>query len=29
VSALDPTHAPAPQDMTKVQVPHQGDFHFA
>jgi hypothetical protein len=29
VSALDPTHAPAPQDMTKVQVPYQGDFHFA
>jgi hypothetical protein len=29
VSPLDPTHAPAPQDMTKVQVPHQGDFHFA
>ena len=30
VSALDPNHATAPQDMTKVQLPHhQGDFHFA
>jgi hypothetical protein len=29
VNTLDPTHAPAPQDMTKVQAPYQGDFHFA
>jgi VCBS repeat-containing protein len=30
VSALDPNHASALQDMTKVQLPHhQGDFHFA
>jgi hypothetical protein len=29
VSALDPTHAPEPQDMTKVQVPYQNDFHLA
>src|SRR5262249_41889692 len=30
VSALDPNHATAPQDMIKVQLPHhQGDFHFA
>ena len=30
VSALDPNHATALQDMTKVQLPHhQGDFHFA
>src|SRR5262249_23835354 len=30
VSALDPNHATAPQDMTKVQLSHQhGDFHFA
>jgi hypothetical protein len=30
VSALEPNHATAPQDMTKVQFPHhQGDFHFA
>jgi len=30
VSALDPNHATAPQDMTQVQLPHhQGDFHFA
>jgi hypothetical protein len=29
VSPLDPNHAIAPQDVTKVQVPHQGDFHFA
>ena len=30
VSMLDPNHATAPQDMTKVQLPHhQGDFHFA
>jgi hypothetical protein len=30
VSALDPNHGTAPQDMTKVQLPHhQGDFHFA
>jgi hypothetical protein len=30
VSTLDPNHATAPQDMTKVQLPHhQGDFHFA
>jgi hypothetical protein len=29
-STLDPNHATAPQDMTKVQLPnHQGDFHFA
>jgi len=29
VSALDPNHATAPQDMTKVQLPHhQGDFHL-
>jgi VCBS repeat-containing protein len=30
VSALDPNHTTAPQDMTKIQLPHQhGDFHFA
>jgi hypothetical protein len=29
VSTLDPNHATAPQDMTKVQLPYQGDFHFA
>jgi len=30
VSTLDPNHGTAPQDMTKVQLPHhQGDFHFA
>jgi hypothetical protein len=29
VSALDPNHATASQDMTKVQPHHQGDFHFA
>jgi hypothetical protein len=30
VSALDPNHTTAPQDMTKVQLPHHyGDFHFA
>jgi hypothetical protein len=30
VSTLDPNHATAPQDITKVQLPHhQGDFHFA
>jgi hypothetical protein len=30
VGALDPNHAAAPQDMTKVQLPyHHGDFHFA
>jgi len=30
VIALDPNHGTAPQDMTKVQLPHhQGDFHFA
>jgi hypothetical protein len=30
VSPLDPNHATAPQDMTKVQLPHHhGDFHFA
>ena len=29
-SALDLNHGTAPQDMTKVQLPHhQGDFHFA
>jgi hypothetical protein len=29
VSALEPNHATAPQDMTKVQLPHhQGDFHL-
>ena len=29
-SMLDPNHATAPQDMTKVQLPyHHGDFHFA
>jgi len=29
VGALDPNHT-APQDMTKVQLPHHhGDFHFA
>jgi hypothetical protein len=28
--ALDPNHTTAPQDMTKVQLPHHhGDFHFA
>jgi hypothetical protein len=29
VNTLDPTHGTAPQDMTKVQAPYQGDFHFA
>jgi hypothetical protein len=29
VSALDPNHATASQDMTKVPPHHQGDFHFA
>jgi len=29
VSTLDPNHATAPQDMTKVLPHHQGDFHFA
>src|SRR5262249_7430850 len=30
VGMLDPTTATAPQDMTKVKLPHQrGDFHFA
>jgi hypothetical protein len=30
VSTLDPNHATAPQDMTKVQLPHHhGDFQFA
>jgi hypothetical protein len=29
VSMLDPNHATATQDMTKVQPHHQGDFHFA
>src|SRR5262249_35744342 len=30
VSPLDPNHTTAPQDMTKVQLPHHhGDFHFA
>jgi hypothetical protein len=30
VSALDPNHGTAPQDMANVQLPHhQGDFHFA
>src|SRR5262249_29970457 len=30
VNPLDPNHATAPQDMTKVQLPHHhGDFHFA
>jgi hypothetical protein len=30
VGALDPNHTTAPQDMTKVQLPHHhGDFHFA
>jgi hypothetical protein len=30
VGALDPDHTTAPQDMTKVQLPHHhGDFHFA
>jgi hypothetical protein len=29
VSALNPTDGTAPQDMTKVQAPYQGDFHFA
>jgi hypothetical protein len=30
VGALDPNHTNAPQDMTKVQLPHHhGDFHFA
>jgi transcriptional regulator with XRE-family HTH domain len=30
VVALDPNHTTAPQDMTKVQLPHHhGDFHFA
>jgi len=30
VGALDPNYTTAPQDMTKVQLPHHhGDFHFA
>jgi hypothetical protein len=29
VNTLDPNHATAPQDMTKVLPHHQGDFHFA
>jgi hypothetical protein len=30
VGALDSNHTTAPQDMTKVQLPHHhGDFHFA
>ena len=30
VGALDPNHTTAPQDMTKVQLPHHhGDFDFA
>src|SRR5262249_42639902 len=30
LGALDPNHTTAPQDMTKVQLPHHhGDFHFA
>jgi transcriptional regulator with XRE-family HTH domain len=30
VGALDPNHTIAPQDMTKVQLPHHhGDFHYA
>jgi transcriptional regulator with XRE-family HTH domain len=30
VGALDPNHTTAPQDMTKVQLPHHhGDFHLA
>jgi DNA-binding XRE family transcriptional regulator len=30
VGALNPNHTTAPQDMTKVQLPHyHGDFHFA
>jgi hypothetical protein len=29
VSTLDPNHATAPQDMTKVLPHQQGDFHFA
>jgi transcriptional regulator with XRE-family HTH domain len=30
VGALEPNHTTAPQDMTKVQLPHHhGDFHFA
>jgi transcriptional regulator with XRE-family HTH domain len=30
VGALDPNHTTAPQDMTKVQLPHHhADFHFA
>ena len=29
VSAPDPNHATASQDMTKVPPHHQGDFHFA
>jgi hypothetical protein len=30
VGALDPNHTTAPQDMTKVQLPHHhDDFHFA
>jgi hypothetical protein len=29
VSTLDPNHATAIQDMTKVQPHHQSDFHFA
>jgi hypothetical protein len=30
VSALDPNHATAPQDMTTVQLTHHhGDFHVA
>jgi hypothetical protein len=29
VGALDPNHTTAPQDMTKVQLPHHhDDFHF-
>ena len=29
VGALNPNHGTAPQDMTKVQLPHHdGDFHF-
>jgi transcriptional regulator with XRE-family HTH domain len=28
--ALDPNHTTAPQDITKIQLPHyHGDFHFA
>jgi hypothetical protein len=30
VGTLEPNHTTAPQDMTKVQLPHHhGDFHFA